>query len=138
MYITPINFNNINAIQNKNIKFCASSNRISNDKVIDCNDLYSNDEIKGILIAMGTYPGYNKYVPMFTVKNSKNPKMDVAYDKEKGELIFDCRDVTNHTTIIKKDGSAVSCGSFHNKEIAPAGTYSHLIGDVEYRIDNKK
>jgi len=125
-------------MQSKNVKFCASSSKIDNGNVINCNNLYSADEIKGILIAMGTYPGYNRYVPMFYVKNSKNPKMDVDYDKERGELVFDCRDVTNHTTIIKKDGSAVSRGSMHNIEIAPAGTYSHLIGDVENRINNSK
>lgn len=45
---------------------------------------------------------------------------------------------TNDTTIIAKDGSVRNCGSWHDKEIAPEGSFPEIVEDVKKYIEGPK
>ena len=124
--------NSVKSFNTKNIGFCSDLKNINNGDVIDCNELYSKEDVKSILETIGTYP---KLPALYSLSQ---PDFDVKYYSSSGSLVFNCKNMTNNTTIIEKDGKAISKGSWHHNEVAPSGTYTYLIEDAQKRIANKK
>ena len=96
--------------------------------VINCTDLYSQKEIKDILKKIGTQaPKLPKDV--FFV-----PRYSVEYYSNSDTLVINNLAMTNDTTEILSDGSVRHVGSWHNKEVAPAGSFNELLSDAKRRI----
>ena len=94
---------------------------------IDCTDLYSQKEIKSIIKKLGTE---STDIPsaLYT------PRYTVAYYRNSGALVIDNKARTNDTIEILKDGSVRHVGSWHNKEVAPAGSHTDIVEDALSRI----
>lgn len=89
-------------------------------KPVDLTDKYSQEEIVEILKTVGTYDESKILMP---------PKYQVELCNSE-TLVINNENRTNDTTVIKKDGSVKHVGSWHNKEIAPAGSFTFLVEDA--------
>ena len=89
-------------------------------KPIDITDKYSQDEIVDILKQVGTYKK-SVYPARYTVEMYGD------------NLVINNATMTNDTTEIKEDGSVYHCGSWHNDEIAPAGSFEDIVLDAKQR-----
>lgn len=45
---------------------------------------------------------------------------------------------TNDTTIIAKDGSVRNCGSWHDKELAPEGSFPEIVENIKKHAEDSK
>ena len=93
-------------------------------KYVDISDKYSQEELVDILKDVGTYmasPFANEY--------------DVKFYSESNTVVINNLNRTNDTTIIEEDGRVKHCGSWHNKEVAPAGSFIYIVEDAMERMD---
>ena len=96
----------------------------------DITDLFSQKELRSILKRIGTQapdipnPAYSTFVPRYTIE----------YFPNSGAVVINNQTMTNDTTEIYKDGSVRHVGSWHNKEVAPAGSFNDIIDEVQSRI----
>ncbi len=95
-------------------------------KYIELSDKYSQEEIVDILKTVGTYkesPFENEY--------------DITYYTESETLVINNRNRTNDTTEVNKDGSVKHRGSWHNKEVAPEGSFIFIVEEAIERLDDE-
>lgn len=95
---------------------------------VDLTDSYSQKEIRNILKRIGTdtkLPAPMNYVPRYAV----------MYYSGSETLVIHNTSMTNDTTEILKDGSVRHVGSWHNKEVAPAGSFNDVIEDAKLRVE---
>jgi len=109
----------------------ASANLAGRPVCTDITDLFSQKELRSILKRIGTQapdipnPAYATFVPRYSIE----------YFPNSGAVVINNQTMTNDTTEIYKDGSVRHVGSWHNKEVAPAGSFSDIIEEVEARIN---
>ncbi len=109
----------------------ASANLAGRPVCTDITDLFSQKELRSILKRIGTQapdipnPAYATFVPRYSIE----------YFPNSGAVVINNQTMTNDTTEIYKDGSVRHVGSWHNKEVAPAGSFSDIIEEVESRIN---
>lgn len=90
----------------------------------DLTEKYPQEEIVDILKLVGTFD--EEYYPSeYEVK---------LYNT--GTLVINNKNQTNDTTEICKDGSVRHVGSWHNTEVAPAGSFPFLVEDAQAKISN--
>lgn len=116
----------------KTVSFGAKKVDSSNDKSdlsgftsMDLTKLYTQKEIKDILIKVGTLKDIPGIYPA---------RYSMQYLPKFGDVVINNKSMTNDTTIITLEGGVRHCGSWHNKEIAPDGTHTDIIGEVLERI----
>ena len=63
------------------------------------------------------------------------PRYTVQYYKNSDTLVINNVTMTNDTTEILSDGSVHNVGSWHNKELAPAGSFDRILDDAKKRIE---
>ncbi|MBR1424277.1 hypothetical protein IJ579_01790 [bacterium] len=90
----------------------------------DCTDLYTEKEIRDILKQIGTDNDF-----------TNRSRYQVFYYPNKEALVIHNTSLTNDTTEIYKDGSVKHVGSWHNKDVAPAGTFNDIIEDAKKRYE---
>lgn len=118
-----------NYINNKKINFSGINyHEDNNANIEDYTDLYKPEEIEAILKRLGV--------------NTKMPfDYPAKYTVElypSGTMIINNKSMTNDTTEISPDGSAIHVGSWHRKELAKAGECNDILNDFKQRIENKK
>ena len=89
---------------------------------INLTDKYSQEEIVEILKQVGAYKE-SPYPANYEVKLFKS-----------GALVINNKNNTNDTTEILKDGSVVHAGSWHNKEVAPVGSFTNLLEEAQAKL----
>ncbi|MCM1339183.1 MAG: hypothetical protein NC191_05890 [Muribaculaceae bacterium] len=106
----------------------AGSTKYSANQV-DLNSLYSKEEIENL-------------ISRFDCLHSESPidgqkcSFDTIFLPENDTLIINNLNMTNDTVEVYKNGSAISVGSWHRKELD--GDYSDIINDVKSRIDKSQ
>ena len=99
---------------------------------LDLSDLYSQKELRDIIHKIGTdapqLPNQLNYVPRYSIQ----------YYPESETLVINNQSMTNDTTEILKDGSVRHVGSWHNKEVAPKGTFNDIIETAKSRMNSEK
>ena len=97
---------------------------------IDITDSYSQKEIRKMLERIG-----------IDVPNMQSPNIPFSYKPRysikcypSGAIVIDNTQRTNDTTEILADGSVRHVGSWHNNEIAPAGTCNDILADAYRRM----
>ena len=130
--VQPVNYGYVQNGYNKTSTQVAATCRqpcvMSNPDVINCNDLYSQREIKNILKEIGTLQDKLPNMPLYV------PRYTIEFYKTSGTVVIDNKSCTNDTTEILKDGSVRHVGSWHNKEVAPAGSFTSVVEEVKNRI----
>ncbi len=96
-------------------------------KSVDITKNYTQDEIVDILKLVGTYK-----------EQPYKSKYSVEYNPNTGNMIINNTNCTNDTTVILKDGSVRHCGSWHNEEVAPKGSYTYLVTVAESHLAVEK
>lgn len=129
--VQPVNYGYVPNGSNKHsvvtVPSSGKENRPLNSDIINCTDLYSQKEIKKILKRVGTEAAnlpLSVYAPRYTVQ----------YYSKSDSLVINNVTRTNDTTEILSDGSVRSVGSWHNKEVAPAGSCNDILIDAKNRI----
>ena len=108
----------------------SSANVAGRPVCTDITDLFSQKELRSILKRIGTQapavpnPAYATYVPRYAIE----------YFPNSGAVVINNLTMTNDTTEIYKDGSVKHVGIWHNKEVAPADSFTDIIEEVESRI----
>lgn len=100
---------------------------------LDCNSLFSDEEIKAILKKAGR-PNTPPCAVYTTFKDE--PEFDVSICKG-DRLVINNKNWTNDTTVIFADGKALHVGSSHKIEIAPEGTCVGVVQEAKNRYFNK-
>lgn len=119
-----INVNTCSPMVNNCATKKAIENQVNNPAQVDLTEKYSQDEIVNILKAVGTYQK-----PIYPCRYSVE-----MY--ENGSLVINNTNMTNDSTEITQKGAVRHCGSWHNKEIAPEGSFINIIEDANARITN--
>lgn len=96
---------------------------------IDCSKLYKPQEVEDILKRVGTD---------CKIQTMYKPAYSIEYYPKAEALVINNKNMTNDTTEILRDGSVRHVGSWHNKEVAPAGSYLDIIEDAKARIGNSQ
>ena len=100
---------------------------------LDCNSLFSDDEINDILKTAGSPE--NLPCGIYT-KFKEKPEYDL-YIFNGDRLVINNKSRTNDTTVIFKDGRALHIGSYHNVEIAPKGKCVGIVEEAKKRYINQ-
>ena len=78
--------------------------------------------------SLPSLPNQINYVPRYSIQFYPNSEA----------LVINNQSMTNDTTEILKDGSVRHVGSWHNKEVAPAGTYIDIVEAAKLKMNNQK
>lgn len=95
--------------------------------VVDLTEKYTNKEIENILKRVGT-----------DNKSGYPCQYSLEYLPQTQAVVINNKNMTNDTTEIYQDGRAVHCGSWHNKEVAPKGTFVDIVEDAKKRFEEIK
>lgn len=93
--------------------------------MVDLTDKYSQKEINEILKRIGT-----------DNKSGYPCRYSVEFLPKAGAMVINNMNMTNDTTEILKDGRVRHCGSWHNKEVAPEGSFTDIIEDAKKRMED--
>ena len=105
----------------------AAQSKIQPAGIVDLTEKYTNKEIDAILKRVGT-----------DNKLGYPCQYSVEYLPQVEAMVINNKNMTNDTTEIYKDGRAVHCGSWHNKEVAPKGTFVDIVEDAKKRFEEIK
>jgi len=111
-------------VVNSNAGVKATEGDFNSPVNVDLTEKYSQDEIKDILKRVGT--SHETIYPC---------RYSVDYYPKAGALAINNTNMTNDTTEILKDGSVRHCGSWHNKEVAPKGSFPDIVEDAKARME---
>lgn len=129
-----MNIKKLNLLKNEAIAFSAKENPQSIKKFVETvvdnstAKLFTPKETEELISKFNCLNRHTKFAD----------EIQLSYYPKNGSIVLDNKYATNSTVEIYSDGSARSLGSWHNKEIAAAGTYSDVSAQMKARYETYK
>ena len=124
--VTPINLAQSQAVQAPIKVESDNVQKVSKEPLYyDCTNLYSPEEIAQIRKRVGAPDPM--YPSQYSVKIFNS-----------GAMVIKNESMTNDTVEISKDGGVRHVGSWHNKELAPKGSFEDIVKDAQQRLEKSQ